>query len=259
MALPFFNAYRGSIGRFFQGDPTLVGYWQLDGNSLDNSGNGNNGTSSGIYYGPQYSNFRIKNGAYNPGGGGNNLITVPASASLMSPTNQLTVIGWINLFSILSNYQALVTMRLIPDASPWATYSLGVTSSGFFDFYTTTSSSSVSATDNIAITLKRWYCIAGVYDGSQMKLFVNGTLRASASQTGNLNYGSNRELRLLDNIPYYGQYYNGCGEEIAIFSRALSAQEISQYYQWAISYPRKTYYEVEELVPNTRRRLLLTM
>jgi len=249
MALPFFNAYRGSIGRFFQGDPTMVGYWQLGGSSVDNSGNGNNGTDSGIYYGPQYSNFRIKSGAYNPGGSNSSLITVPASASLMSPTNQLTVICWINLFSLSSNYQSPVSMRLIPDGSPWATYSINVSPSGVLSFYTTTSSSSATAADNIAISLNRWYCVAGIYDGSQIKLFVNGTLRASVSQTGNLNYGSGRELRLLDNVPTYGQSYNGCGEEIAIFSRALSPAEISQYYQWSISQPRKTYYEVG-LVPS---------
>jgi len=73
-----------------------------------------------------------------------------------------------------------------------------------------------------------WYHLVGTYDGSEMKFFVNGDLKDSTSQTGNImNYDVGSTIgRRAD----WGNYHNGKIDEVRIYNRALSSSEIQAYY-----------------------------
>ncbi len=87
----------------------------------------------------------------------------------------------------------------------------------------------------------RWYHVVGTYDGKTQRLFVNGQLLAeSKTQQGSIQYppsgwatiGSyrdeNEDFRLTGKI-----------DQVAIFNRALSPQEVNARYQARIQlYPR---------------------
>ncbi|TSC78195.1 MAG: hypothetical protein G01um101429_883 [Parcubacteria group bacterium Gr01-1014_29] len=84
------------------------------------------------------------------------------------------------------------------------------------------------ATDNVARTTGRWYHVAQTYDGSTIKLYVDGALSASYAYSG---------VPAQSTYPavigrYYsgGWFFNGMIDEVRIYSEALTAYQIQQMY-----------------------------
>ena len=276
MALPFFNAYRGSIGRFFQGDPTLKGYWQLWGSSIDNSGNGYKGTDTNVIYGPGSvgnQNVICWNGRPNT----QNYTTLPQI--FPAGSTQITMMAWTN--PLTPGYfgswgggkgtqgagqNAIIATFTSDQTSGFCIFHGCDTSTPsyqmcFSGFVRTTGGKVHIATPKI-FPCGNWYFVALTANTStgDFRLYVNGVLQAQGSIATGTFGGTNGAIGGLPGNPSPWYYYaNALIAEGAMFNRVLSPAEISQYYQWAISQPRKTYYEVGGLlVPNTRRRLLLT-
>ena len=76
---------------------------------------------------------------------------------------------------------------------------------------------------NTALQEDTWYHIAGVYDGSSMKIYINGILDASKNQTG--SFTSNSLFTIANNS---GRYLNGTVDEARVWSDARSETEIRQ-------------------------------
>jgi hypothetical protein len=246
MALPFFNAYRGSIGRFFQGDPTLVGYWQLGGNSLDNSGNGNNGTDTAVSYSPAYSRFSGGQGAYF--NGSSSYISVANSPSL-EITGALTLSAWVYLPSIPSSTSYSIINKSADNISNWE-YEFRVVSGGALGFLSANTSNYFNiTTTNLLTTAGVWYHVAVTRSSSAsnatIAFYVNGVAYSGTIVSNNPSYVGTSTLTVnigaATNAPTK-QWFNGYIDEPAIFSRALSPAEISQYYQWATSFKKQSWY-----------------
>ena len=75
---------------------------------------------------------------------------------------------------------------------------------------------------SVALGTGDWSHIAMTYDGSTQKLYVNGSLAASAALSGSINQDANSLL--------IGQFFNGMLDEVAIYNRALSATEVKDHY-----------------------------
>lgn len=67
------------------------------------------------------------------------------------------------------------------------------------------------------------YHMVGTYDGTNVRLYVNGTVATPAAKTGAIDYGSdvNFVIGQRHGIPA-SQYFNGVIEEVAVYSVALS-------------------------------------
>jgi hypothetical protein len=76
---------------------------------------------------------------------------------------------------------------------------------------------------NARISLNTWYHLAGVYDGQEMKLYINGKLDKSQSQTGTLT--TTAQSFGLGGID---RYLNGQMDEIRIWNDARTAEEIRE-------------------------------
>ncbi len=70
-----------------------------------------------------------------------------------------------------------------------------------------------------------WYCIAGTYDGTFAKIFVNGQLENLEPLTGSIR-NSGGLLEIGGNGVIDG-YFNGTIDEVSIYNRALNETEIS--------------------------------
>jgi hypothetical protein len=75
-----------------------------------------------------------------------------------------------------------------------------------------------------------WYNIVGTYDGSNVKIYIDGVLKATSSASGNIN--SNTELMMLGDGGYggYSQLLNGNLDEVSIYSRGLTQSEVTSIY-----------------------------
>jgi hypothetical protein len=84
------------------------------------------------------------------------------------------------------------------------------------------------------LPLDTWTHVAGVYDGLNAHLYINGSLEASVTARGSIPT-SDRPLTIGANaaLAYGGTHFNGLIDEAAVFNRALSADEIAFIYDQA--------------------------
>jgi uncharacterized repeat protein (TIGR01451 family) len=83
--------------------------------------------------------------------------------------------------------------------------------------------------DGPALVLNSWSHVVGTFDGTTMRIYVNGALAASAAQAGPLAGGSGATF-----IGRLGQSYypfQGSLDEVAVFPIALSAERVRAHYQ----------------------------
>lgn len=80
------------------------------------------------------------------------------------------------------------------------------------------------------LTANTWYHLAGTYNGSTLKLYVNGTLASNASYTGTSATGAAgiRLMRRWDNAEYWG---GGLGV-VRIYNSDIGAAGVSQNYNF---------------------------
>ena len=89
----------------------------------------------------------------------------------------------------------------------------------------------------------QWHHIAGTYDGAAMRIYWDGLLNNSFSVSGTINTGSYPVyIGGVYGKPEYG--FPGIIDEVAIYNRALSAEEIRQLYKYGSpdqvkQFPRK--------------------
>lgn len=79
-----------------------------------------------------------------------------------------------------------------------------------------------------SMAAQSWYHLAFVSDGTTVKLYVNGTEKAS----GNFSPNYNNTLEIGQSE---GNYWNGKIDEVRLYSRALSAAEVAEHYGWTFN------------------------
>jgi hypothetical protein len=75
-----------------------------------------------------------------------------------------------------------------------------------------------------------WYHAAVTYDDATIRLYLNGTLQASVASTRSM-VNTVYPLRIGNISDTAAEYYAGVIDEVAVFSRALSADEVRQQYE----------------------------
>jgi YD repeat-containing protein len=89
------------------------------------------------------------------------------------------------------------------------------------------------ATSTTAVAPNTTHHIVGTYDGSRVRIYVDGVERANVSFSGSVTWPSGRDLRLGRPISSTGlatRYLQGTLDEAAIYTSALSAATVSAHY-----------------------------
>ena len=74
-----------------------------------------------------------------------------------------------------------------------------------------------------------WIQLVGTYDGRVMSYYTNGTLAVQANVTGPIAV-NNEPLAIGENFDDNSDYFNGDIDDVRIYNRALSGDEVSQLY-----------------------------
>jgi len=86
-------------------------------------------------------------------------------------------------------------------------------------------------------SIEDWHHYVGTYDqtdtGQELKFYVDGILRATASATGNITADSG-VMTIGRDDGSGSRFFDGRIDEVAIFDRALSAAEIQEHFNAAI-------------------------
>ena len=228
----------------------LVGWWPFNGNANDESGNGNNGTVNGATLttdrnGTQYSAYSFN--------GNDNFIKVPHNIS----------------FNFIDKYSIALYFRLVdyspgpatpnssgstdpertliskPLNSGWADGSLNIKFTPDDKYIKSGSLGIAVVSTKLVPTLDDWHNLIITYDGTKMKLFFDGNIKDSILVSGNM-VTSTQDL-------FFGKGFNSVGnnwyrwfkgklDDIAIYNRALTQQEITALYtgstQSALAYTK---------------------
>ncbi len=216
----------------------LVGYWKFDNKANlgeDSSDFGNHGEAKGNAKGSKDGSF----------GGvleldGKSQIEVPDSDSLSIKGDKVSLVVWVNFTEIGDFYQAIIS-KDGSNGDLFADYHLSVCRSGylggafFFDGMTTKgrATAPICATKE-APQPKAWYHVAGVYDGKEQRMYINGKFGESAggggdnpvAQSGDLLQTGN-PLRIGHNT-IHNWFTRAFIDEAAVFNRALSEGEVKK-------------------------------
>jgi hypothetical protein len=83
-----------------------------------------------------------------------------------------------------------------------------------------------------AITLNTWTHVAATYDGSTIRLYLNGTQAASRSYSTAITHSTVtwRVGSGLNSISNTGYYWTGAIDDVAIYNKALTATQIQLHH-----------------------------
>jgi|UPI00047FBC1B hypothetical protein len=199
----------------------LVAYWPFSGNANDASGNGNNGTVNGATL------TTDRNGAANNAysfNGTSDFISL-VSYNFFSGNSSRSISFWIQTnqtqngipFSIgNASFNSCFNVRFGAGA-PGIVGVMGFSN----DFYPTSGSSS-SIINNI------WHNVVITFNGTTLKIFVDGVLDNSVNKSYNTSGTDNYIGK--SNQSGGESWVSGKIDDIGIWNRALTAQEITNLY-----------------------------
>ncbi len=213
----------------------LVSYWKFDessGNATDSVGS-NTATATSV----SYVAAKINNGADMNGSSSN--LSIGTSALVPTTSGQaMSVSFWINsdTASTASAYRQCFSFKY----GMLFRYSWGDGGAAYGSAVYRTVSNSY-ATPNLSLSASTWYHIVIVYDGTNLKLYVNG------SQSGS-DIAVTAGVRYETGTNYIGaseagsDFYDGKIDEFGLWSRALTSGEVTQLYNGGtgLQYPFTT-------------------
>jgi hypothetical protein len=209
----------------------LVGYWPFNGNANDQSGNGNNGTVNGATLTTDRNGNA--NSAYSFNGISDN-ISIPDSNSLSNMTS-ITISAWFNINQWdMVNNQGWFPILSKTNSSSYGKYRLGANTSISGQqpsFYGTLSTDEGIISQNNLYALNQWNQVVITISNGNSTISLNGVqvFNGATTYTGWTTI-DNLPLLIGKDIPGIVDYANGKIDDIGIWNRALTQQEITAMY-----------------------------
>ncbi len=200
----------------------MIGYNFNEGTGTtiaDISGHNHTGTLSTTTWstGGKYGNALNFNGS-------TSFVETPNTSSLNITGNAITLSAWVYPDTLGTNMLIAKPVSGTSHSAPYFSYSLHLYPSGTPRFYLTLGSSSYSVSSLVIPQVGVWSHLAGVYNGSTMKIYVNGQESGSISASGNIT-GYATPLRLGVNGGLE-ENFDGRLDDVRIYNTALTQTEI---------------------------------
>jgi hypothetical protein len=204
----------------------LVGWWPGQGNANDRASGNNGAPQNGAGFAPG-----LVGQAFQLDGLDDAVLFPNTRLGVLDITNQaLTVAAWINLATTNHPFG----LGHVIFGKYWTTsadgYQLQIFNGQLRFDLATTGQPDFYLTASPVLPTNQWLFVAGTYDGSFARLYVNGVETASAPLTGSILHNDYDAALGNDNglSTQYG--FNGLIDEVAVFNRALAANEVAALY-----------------------------
>ncbi|HEX5076793.1 MAG TPA: LamG-like jellyroll fold domain-containing protein, partial [Gemmatimonadaceae bacterium] len=199
---------------------SLRGEWLLDGNASDSSSYGSSATLVGA---PPFVAGRV--GQALSLNGTSQYATVP-DANHLDLTSGLTMAAWIRPAGAAAATQDVIKKATLGGING---YELSLSSAGkvFVRLNQQASAETfrINSTSSYPLNNTAWMHVAATYDGSTIRLYINGTLEGSVA--GPAAIATNSLPLTLGAQSDATRFYDGLVDDVRLYSRALSAAEIT--------------------------------
>ena len=216
----------------------LVGYWSFNG--PDMAGN----TAYDRALAPEAQNGTLTNGPVRTEGRIGQALDFPASDDAVSvadtgelePSSAVTMSVWTkpNVSAESQSCSNVIAGKefATPRASPFVSYTIGGCSglaARTFEFGISAATVlTVMQTPSSKLEANTWVHLALTYNGANMIGYVNGVNEISAAKSGALDYSNGAFVIGADGD--LAENFNGVIDEVRIYNRALSADEVKRLY-----------------------------
>lgn len=194
----------------------LVSYWSFNegsGTTVRDSAGGNTGTITGA----TWTTGKIGGGLLFRGTGSGDQVNF-GNLSALKLTSPMSVSAWVKMSSC-SGPQGIF------NSGNYSTIGFGLYLDSFCRFGMGVNNK-FSLWNNV-ITVDQWYFVTAIWDGANTKLYVDAVERDS-DPAPSLSYGT--ESVKIGVSAFSSQIFNGIIDEVRIYNRALSAQEVTSIY-----------------------------
>lgn len=217
----YFRSFPSEIpnqGVSYADEGGIVSAWKFEGNLYDEIG-GNDGTASGDL---ECTGDEGKVGGGCEFDGYDDYVEVADDPGLNFGSGDFSYCLWVKKDSGSETQQLLCKRE-----SDGNNYEVQIDSSGKFKSYVGDSPYTIMLSQT-AVSLDKWYHFCFTRDSGRVYLYVNGVLENSSTNTDGITSSSNL---------YFGrdavsgvELFNGAMDEIAIYDRALSADEVYHHF-----------------------------
>lgn len=207
-------------------DANLVSYWKFEGNSNDSKGS-NNGADTAVTY-------NVASGRYGQGGnynGTTSLTTITDAASL-KPTTNFSISMWVNSVSVNTIFQsysqntAVAGIVMQVDAGGLGWLVSGKNTGTVFN----TDYAQIKGTINI--NDGQWHHLVGIWDGANLQFYTDAKAATPVAWANAPAYAATNYVRIGVQVTTgpNGLFWQGSLDDLALFSRALTASEVSSLF-----------------------------
>ncbi len=196
-------------------DVNLVGYWEFQNNANDSSIYSNDGVNygsviDGVAYFDNTDYFEV------------------SDSNSLTFNNQVSLSVWVKIDNFVEGWPKVIIKPYYTTSNPWELFCIDLDHHGDCPRFVVTEgvpNGVIEVVKDVNTTLNadQWYHIAGVYDGQEARLYVDGQLVAS-EQVG-ITF-TNNDVPLSIGSRLGTNCFNGYIDEVKIFNRGLTEQEI---------------------------------
>jgi len=215
----------GDVWSFTTGK--LVGWWKLDETSGDTAKDSAGNNDGRLVGDPQWQPSAGKVGGALELDGDGDYVEIP-NESNFDITTEITVSAWIKANQFDKEWQAIIakgdsTWRIQrnqnKDSLEFACSGLKIPSGSPYG----------SLYGEKSVNDGQWHHIVGVYDGSKMYLYVDGTVDTSQPASGRINT-NDEPVYIGENSERTARFWEGLIDDVRIYNYALSEGEIKTIY-----------------------------
>ncbi|TSC78192.1 MAG: hypothetical protein G01um101429_880 [Parcubacteria group bacterium Gr01-1014_29] len=217
---------------------SAVGSWSFEEGSgttaRDASGEGNSGTLNGGVTWQTESQCGLELRRCLGFDGATGYIAIPHS-ELLQNTN-MTVSVWMKASPSQTDAQYLVVDKEHGWVTPYSGWLMQGNTTGNLQWaicYYDGSNLCVATESPQSLLDNKWHHAAGTYDGTMLRLYIDGHLVSTAAWSGPGTWKNNRDViigRSWHGTGVPNRYFNGLIDEARIYSETLTAYEIQQMY-----------------------------
>lgn len=200
--------------------PDLIANYTFNNDVNDYSGSGLNG----VFFNGGPVNFTCGNYRSAEFNGYSNEMYIPISDWLKPSSQKISIMGWIMPYDF-SRVMAIIHSQ---DANGWNDGWRFVIDKGNLDARIITDQGAQDASAAGGLSQYQWNHVAMVYDGSAIKIFINGNLAGSAPISGNILYNvapHNNNMR-IGNSDGDGYYFGGRMDDLKLYRGDLTDDEV---------------------------------